>query len=96
MKGHTLGFPSVAFSPEGLRLAAASFDGMVRVWDARPWTPQLRIEQEARNLINHLDSKLGSKAKVIQIIEQDTALAAEVRQEALEMTKRWRPAINQR
>jgi WD40 repeat protein/serine/threonine protein kinase len=96
LKGHTLGFPSVAFSPEGLRLAAASFDGMVRVWDARPWTPQLRIEQEARNLINHLDSKLGSKAKVIQIIEEDTALGAEVRQEALEMTKRWRPAINQR
>ncbi len=92
LKGHNLGFPGVAFSPDGLRLAAASYDGTVRVWDARPWTPQLRIEEEARNLINHLYSKVGSKAEVIRKIEQDTALAAEVRQEALEMTKRWKPA----
>jgi WD40 repeat protein/serine/threonine protein kinase len=92
-KGHNLGFPGVAFSPDGQRLAAASFDGTVRVWDARPWTPQLRVEQEARNLINLLYSKVGSKAEVIRIIQKDTALAAEVREEALEMAKRWQPAI---
>ncbi len=88
-KGQTLGFPGVAFSPDGLQLAAASYDEMVRLWDARPWTPQLRIEQEARNLINHLYSKVGSKAEVIRRIEQDPSLTAELRQEALEMTKRW-------
>jgi WD40 repeat protein/serine/threonine protein kinase len=89
LNGHTLGVSSVAFSADGLQLASGGFDGTVRVWDARPWTPQLRIEQEARNLINLLYANLGQRAKVIRRIEQDPALSAELRQEALEMTKRW-------
>jgi WD40 repeat protein/serine/threonine protein kinase len=90
LKGHTLGIPSIAFSPDGLRLASTSFDGTVRVYDARPWTPQLRIEQEARNLINLLYASVRQRAEVIRRIEHDSSLSPEVRQEALEMTKRWR------
>jgi len=90
LKGHTLGIPGIAFSPDGLRLASTSFDGTVRVYDARPWTPQLRIEQEARNLINSLYASVRQRAEVIGRIEHDSSLSPEVRQEALEMTKRWR------
>jgi WD40 repeat protein len=89
LKGHSLGVSSVAFSADGLQLASGGFDGTVRVWDARPWTPQLRIEQEARNLIDLLYADLGQRAEVIRRIEQDPALSAELRQEALKMTKRW-------
>jgi WD40 repeat protein/serine/threonine protein kinase len=90
LKGHAFGVPGVTFSPDGARLVSVGYDRTVRVWDARPWTPQLRIEQEARNLIGLLYAKIALKAEVIERIEQDSALSPEVRQEALEMTKHWK------
>ena len=45
LKGHTGVVTSVAFSPDGQRLASASYDQTVKIWDARPWTPELRARQ---------------------------------------------------
>ena len=42
LKGHTGGVNSVAFSADGERLASASDDGTVKVWDARPLTPETK------------------------------------------------------
>ncbi len=36
---------SVAFSADGKRLASTSSDHTVKVWDARPLTPELRVER---------------------------------------------------
>ena len=41
---------SVAFSPDGMRLAAGLLNRPVAVWDARPLTADLRAELDARPL----------------------------------------------
>jgi tetratricopeptide (TPR) repeat protein len=54
LQGHTRPVFGVAFSPDGRRIASASLDGTVKVWDSTELTPERRIEYEARGLVQFL------------------------------------------
>jgi hypothetical protein len=51
---HASSVMTVAFSPDGRRLASAGLDGKTKVWDATELTPQGLIEHEARGLVQWL------------------------------------------
>ena len=75
---------TVVYSPDGMRLAAAGSYGTVQVLDARPWTPELRAEQEALSLIRSFFHKGLSMDSVSKAITVDATLSDLVRQRALE------------
>jgi WD40 repeat protein/tRNA A-37 threonylcarbamoyl transferase component Bud32 len=49
LKGNRSSVGSVLFSPDGMRLVSAGWGGELKLWDARPWTPDLRVQQDARS-----------------------------------------------
>jgi WD40 repeat protein len=91
LKGHD-DFPvtSVAFSADGQRLASASGDGTVKLWDARPWTPELRAEREALSLIHWLRDQDKPQSEWLDAIAADQTLTEPVRQRALQFAREWK------
>ncbi len=53
LKGHVYAIYDVAFSPDGQRLASASHDGTVRIWDPSAGT-QLKVLQGHASIVNEV------------------------------------------
>ena len=90
LKGHNGWVTSVAFGPDGKRLALAGGDMTVKVWDARPWTPELRAEHEALSLIHWLRDQDQSPSEWLDAIVADQTLTEPVRQRALQFAREWK------
>ena len=86
---------SVAFSQDGKRLAAAG-NQTVTVWDARPWTAELRAEREMLSLLRFLCANPIEKETLVQRIREDETISDVVRQRALEIAETyWQRALRQ-
>jgi WD40 repeat protein len=77
----------VTFSPDGKRLASASWDQTVKVWDARPWTPELRVEQQAMSWIRFYSTSPISTDELLSRIRAHTTVNDAVRERALEFAR---------
>jgi hypothetical protein len=58
----------------GARDASASLDQTVKLWDTRPLTVELRIEQQAVNMLNMWFAKPLSKAEILERIRSDQTI----------------------
>ena len=79
LQGHTGPVSGVAFSPDGSRLASASYDNTVKVWDAREVTPELLVRDEARGLILLLVNRLATEADLRDRVARDRTRSPAVR-----------------
>ena len=74
----------MAFSPDGKRLASASDDGTVKVWDARPWTPELRAQSQVRGYLTMHRDRVKSLEELEAYIRNDKTISDMVRKQALD------------
>ena len=66
----------------------------IKLWDARPWTPELKADYEARGLLEFHSNKLktqpgSSQATLEQALITNATISEPVRRRALE----WAPAF---
>jgi WD40 repeat protein/tRNA A-37 threonylcarbamoyl transferase component Bud32 len=61
LKGHYLPVTSVVFSPDGQRLASASFDHTVKVWDVRTGQPTLSLTGHTSPVLSVVFSPNGQR-----------------------------------
>jgi WD40 repeat protein len=80
----------LAFSPDGGQIASSAGDGLLQVWDARPLTPERKVEREALGLLDQLFSRPLPRQEVLEAIRTHPALGEGVRQQALRLAEHYR------
>jgi WD40 repeat protein/tRNA A-37 threonylcarbamoyl transferase component Bud32 len=71
------------FSSDGMRLGGSHRDN-IKIWDARPWTPETRLEQQALGLVRCMLPKYDSEESLQIAIRENKLFTEDVRKRALE------------
>ena len=70
-----------------MQLASCSSDGTVKLWDARPWTPALKVQYETRGYLNFHAPRFSTVDDLRKAIQADGTINGQVRQQALDWSK---------
>jgi hypothetical protein len=88
LSGHASIVHGVAFSPDGAHLASAG-DVRVLIWNARPWTNDVRDERDARSRLEFLLDHRLLKDDVRDFLRTDKTVSDAVRQLALKLLDQY-------
>ena len=65
----------------------ASADGTVKIWDARPWTPELRGQAQARSVLKRYRQQVESLENLRAQVRDAEHLSGLARERALEWSE---------
>src|SRR5262249_38237095 len=81
--------PAVVFSTDGTQLVLSTGVGTVKLFDARPLTPEAPVEREALGVLEFLSTNPLCAADAVEHLRSSPTITPAARQMALDLVERY-------